>query len=62
MLRATYFRVYVPLAGRYLDFGNPNSLGGSEYQWIDSNGGPFKPGQLGPIVQRSGGPYSSIAP
>ncbi len=62
VLRATYFRVYVPLAGRYLDFGNPNSLGGSEYQWIDSNGGPFEPGQLGPIVQRFGGPYSSIAP
>ncbi len=63
VLRATYFRVYVPLAGRYLDFGNPNSLGGSEYQWIDRNGdGLFEPGELGPIVQRFGGPYSSIAP
>ena len=63
VLRATYFRVYAPLAGRYLDFGNPNSLGGSEYQWIDRNGdGLFEPGELGPIVQRFGGPYSSIAP
>jgi len=63
VLRATYFRVYVPLAGRYLDFGNPNSLGGSEYQWIDRNGdGLFEPGELGPIVQRFGGSYSSIAP
>ena len=63
VLRATYFRVYVPLAGRYLDFGDPNSLGGSEYQWIDRNGdGLFEPGELGPIVQRFGGPYSSIAP
>ena len=63
VLRATYFRVYVPLAGRDLDFGNPNSLGGSEYQWIDRNGdGLFEPGELGPIVQRFGGPYSSIAP
>src|SRR5579872_1962465 len=63
VLRATYFRVYAPLAGRYLDFGNPNSLGGSAYQWIDRNGdGLFEPGELGPIVQRFGGPYSSIAP
>jgi hypothetical protein len=63
VLRATYFRTYVPLAGRYLDFGNPNSLGGSEYQWIDRNGdGLFEPGELGPVVQRFGGPYSSIAP
>lgn len=63
MLRATYFRTYVPLAGRYLDFANPNSLGGSEYRWIDRNGdGLFEPGELGPIVQRFGGPYSSIAP
>jgi hypothetical protein len=40
ILRATYFRLYAPLAGRYLDFGNPNSLGGSVYQWMapDSSG------------------------
>ncbi len=63
MLRATYFRVYTPLAGRYLDFGNPNSLGGSEYQWIDRNGdGLFEPGELGPLLLRFGGPYSSISP
>jgi hypothetical protein len=29
VVRGTYFRLYAPLAGRYLDFGNPNSLGGS---------------------------------
>lgn len=63
VLRATYFRVYVPLAGRYLDFGNPNSLGGSEYQWEPLSGaGPFLPGQLGKVIQRFGGPFSSIAP
>jgi hypothetical protein len=63
VVRATYFRVYVPLTGRYLDFGNPNSLGGSEYKWIDRNGdGLLEAGELGPIVQRFGGPYSSIAP
>ena len=34
VLRGTYFRLYAPLAGRYLDFGNPNSLGGNVYQWL----------------------------
>jgi hypothetical protein len=63
VLRGTYFRVYVPLAGRYLDFGNPNSLGGSESQWIDRNGdGLFQPNELGPLIFRFGGPYSSISP
>jgi hypothetical protein len=63
ILRATYFRVYMPLAGRYLDFGNPNSLGGSEHQWIDRNSdGLFEPGELGALLLRFGGPYSSISP
>jgi hypothetical protein len=63
VLRATYFRVYTPLAGRYLDFGNPDSLGGSEYQWIDRNSdGVFEPGELGALLLRFGGPYSSISP
>jgi hypothetical protein len=63
VLRATYFRVYMPLAGRYLDFGNPNSLGGTEYRWIDRNAdGLFEPGEFGPLLLRFGGPYSSISP
>jgi hypothetical protein len=63
VLRATYFRVDVPLAGRYLDFGNPNSPGGSEFQWIDRNSdGIFEPGELGALLLRFGGPYSSISP
>ena len=63
VLRATYFRVYLPLAGRYLDFGNPSSLGGSEYQWIDRNtDGLFEPTELGALLLRFGGPYSSISP
>jgi hypothetical protein len=28
VLRAAFLRSYAPLAGRYLDYGNPNSLGG----------------------------------
>ena len=63
VLRGTYFRLYAPLAGRYLDFGNPNSLGGEEYQWIDRNSdGWFQPGEQGALRSRFGGPYSSIAP
>jgi hypothetical protein len=63
VLRGSYFRVYTPIAGRYLDFGNPDSLGGSEFQWIDkSSDGIFEPGELGPLVLRFGGPFSSISP
>jgi len=63
VLRGTYFRVYMPLAGQYLDFGNPDSLGGSEYQWVDRNGdGSFQPNELGPLIFRFGGPYSAISP
>ncbi|MCU1336503.1 MAG: TonB-dependent receptor [Bryobacterales bacterium] len=54
VLRGTYFRLYTPLAGRYLDFGNPNSLGGSAYQSIA--------GGQGSLLFRFGGPYSSISP
>ena len=63
VLRAAYFRLYAPLAGRYLDFGNPNSLGGSVYQWISPNAnGAFQPSEQGNLLLRFGGPYSSISP
>ena len=53
-LRAGYARLYAPLAGRYLDYGDPHSLGGQEYQWTG--------GEMGPLIMRFGGPYSSIDP
>jgi hypothetical protein len=63
VLRGAYARLDAPLAGRYLDFGNPNSLGGSLYQWATSNpSAPFPEGQTGGVVLRFGGPYSSISP
>jgi hypothetical protein len=63
VLRGTYFRLYAPLAGSYLDFGNPNSLGGSAYQWIASNSnGPFQPSEQGSLLLGFGGPYSLISP
>jgi hypothetical protein len=62
VLRGTYFRVYDPLAARYLDFGNPNSLGGSVYQWTaTSAASSFQPSQVGSLLLRFGGPYSSIS-
>ena len=63
VLRAGYRRSYQILAGRYLDYGNPNSLGGLEYQWNDLNGDSrFEPGEQGVLLSRFGGPYSSISP
>lgn len=63
LIRGAYFRLHAPLAARYLDFGNPNSLSGSESAWIDGNGnGGFDPGEQGPLLMRFGGLYSSIDP
>jgi hypothetical protein len=56
VFQGAYSRLYAPLAGRYLDFGNPDSLSGTEYQWTG------QPGELGAAVMRFGGAYSSIAP
>jgi hypothetical protein len=62
-MRGAFCRMYAPLAGRYLDYGNPNSLGGNVYQWNDLNGdGWFEPGEQGALLSRFGGPYSSISP
>jgi hypothetical protein len=63
LVQASYRRSYSPLAARYLDYGNSNSLGGSIYQWTDRNGnGWFEPGEEGALLMRFGGPYSSLAP
>lgn len=63
VLRGAYFRLDAPLAGRYLDFGNPESLSGNVYQWIDRNAdGQFQLGEEGTLLSRFGGAYSSISP
>ncbi len=49
-LRGSFSRAYAPLAARYLDFGDPNSLGGSLHMY------------QGPLVARFGGSYASIDP
>ena len=61
-LRGAYFRLYSPMAGRYLDFGNPNSLSGNVYQWLGRNAAQFQPGERGALLTRFGGAYSSISP
>lgn len=62
VLRAAYSRLDAPLAGRYLDFGNPESLSGDVYQWIDrNNDGQFQLGEEGTLLSRFGGAYSSIS-
>ena len=50
-LRGGYARTYAPLAGRYLDFGDPGSLSGLVYNE-----------QTGQLLERFGGAYSSIDP
>jgi hypothetical protein len=63
VVRGTYFRLYAPLAARYLDFGNANSLGGSIYQWLASYANTvFQINNQGALLLRFGGPYSSISP
>lgn len=63
VVRGAYLRFYSPLAGRYLDYANSNSLGGSVYEWLDRNrDGWFQPDEQGPLLLRFGGPYSSISP
>jgi hypothetical protein len=63
VLRGSFARAYQTLAGRYVEFADPNSLGGVTYRWLDSNvDGRFEPRERGALLQRFGGPYSSIDP
>jgi len=63
VIRAGYSRFFYPLAGRYLDFGNPNSLSGDEYQWVDANhDGQFYYDETTTLLRRFGGAVSQIDP
>jgi hypothetical protein len=60
-LRGSYARSNAPLAGRYLDYGNPASLGGLLYLWNDQNeDGQWQPAECGALAARFGGLYSAI--
>ncbi|HXG32968.1 MAG TPA: hypothetical protein VNJ11_06365 [Bryobacteraceae bacterium] len=61
--RGGYERRYQVLAGRYLDFADPNSLGGLEYRWVDHNrDGRLQAGEQGELLRRFGAPYTSVSP
>jgi hypothetical protein len=62
-LRGSFARTYAPLAGRYLDYGSRDSLGGTRFQWADRNAdGLWQPSETGTLLGRFGGPYSAIDP
>ncbi|MBZ5676798.1 MAG: hypothetical protein LAP61_21360 [Acidobacteriia bacterium] len=63
VIRAGYSRFFYPLAGRYLDYGNPNGLSGDEYRWIDANqDGQFFYDEATTLLRRFGGAVSMIDP
>jgi hypothetical protein len=63
VIRAGYSRFFYPLAARYLDFGNPNSLSGDQYQWVDLNqDGQFFYNEATTLLRRFGGDVSTIDP
>lgn len=63
VIRGGYSRFFYPLAGRYLDFGNPNSLSGDEYGWVDANqDGQFYYDETTTLLRRFGGAVSEIDP
>ncbi len=63
VIRGGYSRFFYPLAGRYLDFGNPNGLSGDEYKWVDANqDGQFFYNETTELLRRFGGAVSAIDP
>jgi hypothetical protein len=63
VIRAGYSRFFYPLAGRYLDYGNPNGLSGDEYKWVDANqDGQFFYDETTTLLRRFGGAVSQIDP
>jgi hypothetical protein len=63
VIRGGYTRFFYPLAGRYLDFGNPNGLSGDEYRWVDANqDGQFYYDETTTLLRRFGGAVSEIDP
>jgi hypothetical protein len=62
-LKASWVRYGHLLQGRYLDSGNPQSLGGQIFRWSDLNRDGFaQPGELEQLTQAFGGPFSVIDP
>ena len=48
---------------QYLDFANPNGLGGDQYRWVDANqDGQFYYDEATTLLRRFGGAVSEIDP
>jgi hypothetical protein len=63
VIRAGFNILHHDLNGRLLDFGNPNSLSGTEWMWEDANGdGQFQQGEASTVLRAIGGNVSEIAP
>ena len=63
VLQGSWSRYGHLLQGRYLDFGNPVSLGAQVFRWQDMNAdGIAQAQELGPLLRVFGGPYSAIDP
>jgi hypothetical protein len=62
VLRGGFARYGNFLQGRYLDFGNPDALGGQVFQWQDANADrQAQPLEIGRLLRVFGGPYSAVA-
>jgi len=62
-LRISAGRYYFNLPLQYLDYGNPQALGGLVYAWTDQNqDGQFQPGEEGELRRREGPYYAAIDP
>ncbi len=61
VFRAGFNVLHHDLIGRYLDFGNPNSLSGTEWRWEDANGdGQYQPGEAVTVLRAFGGNVSQM--
>src|SRR5262249_46272646 len=62
-LKASWVRYGQLLQGRYLDFGDHDSLAGQVFRWNDFNlDGVVQPSELGQLTQAFGGPFSAVDP
>jgi hypothetical protein len=61
--KAGYSRYYHAASTGYVSGPNQNNLGGTTYNWIDSNGdGKFQPGEEGTKLSSFGGSITSVDP
>jgi outer membrane receptor protein involved in Fe transport len=61
VLRASWSRYGHLVQGGYLDFGNPNAIGGEVFRWEDANNDrKAQPQELVQLIRTFGGPHSVV--